>query len=141
MPRRRRLTKARVGGLLLDRDHDDEMDLQIGPGGPRRSVEQLERRRGLWFAHRDELMADEGPGQRPWAWWQWESGIGGPPPTPTDRNGYAREPDGEPQTAAWLRKHGFLTAFEERALAKRRRDFVNAAASTIDVDPDLGGAS
>lgn len=141
MPRRRRLTKARVGGLLLDRTHDDEMDLQIGPGARGRTAEGLERLRELWLAHRDELMADEDPGQRPWAWWKWDSGIAGPPPTPTDRNGYAREPNGEPQDAAWLRKHGFLTAFEERALEKRRRPFGNAAPSTIDGDPVLGGAS
>lgn len=133
MPRRRRLTKAHVGGLLLDRDHDDEMDLQIGPG--KRSAEDLERLRALWWAHRAELMAEAGPGSRPWAWWWLESGLEGPPPTPEDRHGFVT---GEPAEEAWLRKHGFLTAWEERELAKWHR--VLEGASAID-EPDLGDAS
>jgi hypothetical protein len=134
MPRRRHAGKPRLGGLEVDQ----AMDLQIGPGARQHNAEELERLRELWFAHRAELMATGRPGSRPWAWWQWESGIGAPPPTPVDRDGFVT---GENAEETWLRSHHRLTAWEERELAKRRPLFEVAPATTITFDPDLGGAS
>jgi hypothetical protein len=118
MPRRRRVTKGRIGGLLLDREHDDEMDLQIGPGRDP-SAAELERLRGLWFEHRDELTTAGSAGSRPWGFYVFELGlVGFPDFTVVDSRGFVVPGiDGEER---WLRKHGHLTVFEERELRRER---------------------
>jgi hypothetical protein len=123
------MTKARVGALLLDEMHDDEMALAIGPSAEL-TAEEDSRLRGLWFAHRDELMLDESAGSRPWAWWRWESGLGAMPDLAvTDRRGYVVMSSGEAEIE-WLRKHGHLTVFEERELKKRRQLFEDPAGAS-----------
>lgn len=47
------------------------MELAIGPGARSAFADERERRRA-WERHRDELLALEPPGGRPWAWWFYE---------------------------------------------------------------------
>ena|SRR6266581_3906308 len=126
MPRRRQAAKARRGELTLDM----EFELTLGPSHVSHSMwPSDEARRAAYFANRDQVM--DGPaGSRPWAWWEYESG----------RKGWPSEPylSGDEATA-WLRKQGFLTAWEERELAARRREDADTAAATL--APDLGDAS
>jgi hypothetical protein len=122
MPRRRQAAKPRRGGL----GGDQEMELQIGPG-PDSAFASDEARQAAYFANRDQVM--DGPaGSRPWAWWEYESGLD-----------VMKRPSNSAEQEAWLRKHGFLTAWEERELQGRRRSFEDAGAKTL--APGPGGAS
>lgn len=76
MPRRRSSEKARRGALT----DGQEMELEIGPGHRVASFfADAAARREAWFEHRDELLAQGPPGNRPWAWWRYESGLDGSP--------------------------------------------------------------
>ncbi len=122
MPRRRQQAKAHRGALSIEQfdelvfgPHYDRLELAtefVDDAG----------RRAAWFAHRDEVMADNPAGHRPWAWWEYESGLKDSLEKPRPRGDTA---------VAWLRKHGFLTAWEEKELAKQRRLFEDPAASTL----------
>ena len=74
MPRRRRVPKVKtkfeysdVHGLYLLTGHDYFNDHPFG------DPPDEDLMREMWEAHRDELMAERGPGRRPWAWWQFEA--------------------------------------------------------------------
>jgi hypothetical protein len=133
--RRRRLDKTRRG-LLLDHEHDDAMDLQIGVG-PGCPPDEVERLREVYFQHRAEVLEGDGPhpGHRPWAWWKWESGIEHRPGPITNRAGYIVV-TAEAAETDWLRKNGHLTAWEERELRKQRNRFAKAPAAGIELEGD-----
>lgn len=64
MPRRRRVEKKRRTEL----DLEEMLELSIGPRGFGQSAfPSEEARRAAWEAHREELMANDPPGQRCWA--------------------------------------------------------------------------
>src|SRR5260370_42236470 len=122
MPRRRRLSKVRVGALRLDSEHDDAFGLLLGgPGPDGLASDEYERLRGLWFAHRDELMQDLPPGMRPWPFYVFELGLKDAPDFSSiaDSKGLVVKGPHELELE-WLRKHGHLTVFEERELRRQR---------------------
>lgn len=68
----------------------------------------LAEMKAAWREHGPQILTDyvrTHPGWRPWGWWQIEHDM-----EPPDR-------DLQP---AWLRRHGFLTADEEKRLAETR---------------------
>jgi len=78
------------------------MELWIGPSDRGVSAfESVFTRRAAWFANKEELMEANGPGQRPWAWWQFEA------PQPLSEKE-------DPVKA--LRRWGLLTPAEEAGL-------------------------
>ncbi len=115
MTRRRRSLKSRRGEL----DGDAEVELTIGPGEESVFADDGARR-AAWFAHRDELLAQGPAGSRPWGFWQYESGLEGPPPVPLDADGYMAMSRADAE-CAWLAKHGKLTVFERRQLEEWRK--------------------
>ena len=122
MPRRRRLSKVRVGALLLDATHDDEFDLLLGgPGPDGLADDEFARLRGLWFAHRDSLMQDLPPGTRPWPFYVFDLGLDDVPDFSSiaDSKGYVVKGPHELELE-WLRNHGHLTVFEDRELRRQR---------------------
>lgn len=97
MPRSRRKSKSR-------RELTDPQffELWIGPGG--RGVSAFESpflRRAAWYENKEELMEDNGPGQRPWGYWEYEFG---------------QHFDGYDDGVKALRRRGLLTAAEEAQL-------------------------
>jgi len=100
MPRVRRMAKTRKTELT----YDQEDELLLGPGG--RGISDFESpfsRRAAWYENREELMADNPPGTRPWGWWQYEAGHH---PADVGIDGQAKE----------LRLLGLLSAEEESLL-------------------------
>jgi hypothetical protein len=87
----------------------DEADIYVTSAGrprlqrrPRCSEWATETERAAaWFTHRDELLADELPGNRPWGYWRYEIGV---------------RPVWPPGEAAILAERGLLDAAEEGAI-------------------------
>lgn len=115
MPHRRQATKGRRGALSWEQI----LDLLIGGSIPSSVFDSDEERRDAYFDHRDELMAECPPGSRPLAFYEFETKLKDKPRAPTDRAGHVVMTDNEAEVA-WLRKHGHLTAWEERELATHR---------------------
>ena len=65
-----------------------------------------EDRAAAWYANQVDLLAEE-EGTRPWAWWRYESGLGG-------------FPRGEGESL-WLASRGFLSEAEEARLLAAAR--------------------
>jgi hypothetical protein len=87
---------------------DQEMELLCGPGATTpdgRVVSDFESpfvRRAAWYEHKADLMEDNPPGMRPWAFWEYEVGH---QPADVGMEGQARE----------LRRLGLLSD-EEKGL-------------------------
>jgi hypothetical protein len=70
MPRKRRLTKARLDVMDLNMESHLRCGSYLFPGGD--TFVDDEHRRETWFRHRDELLAQEPLGMRPQALWDYE---------------------------------------------------------------------
>ncbi|PZS21220.1 MAG: hypothetical protein DLM54_04660 [Acidimicrobiales bacterium] len=107
MPRRHRDAKRRSAELT----DDQYWELLLGDAGvlsaftwvpgTKRSpgvysdFESPQARETAWYLHRDWMMANEGAGQRPWAWWCYEAGLA---------KG-ERQPCGGHRDEVWLLEH------------------------------------
>lgn len=68
-------TRKRAGRRLTD---DEELVLTLGPGVISfTTIEDvfgtIENARAGWLLHRDRLLAENGPGRRPWGWSEFEA--------------------------------------------------------------------
>ena len=97
MPRSRRKSKSR-----RELTHDQFFELWIGPGGSVSAFESPFLRRAAWHENKEELMESDGPGQRPWGFWEFEGG--------------GQHPDSYDDETRWLRRHGLLSEGEEAQL-------------------------
>ncbi|MDX6640630.1 MAG: hypothetical protein QOF12_1641 [Solirubrobacteraceae bacterium] len=50
------------------------VELAVGPARVSAFASESERRRA-WERHREELVALEPPGSRPWAWWHYDHDV------------------------------------------------------------------
>jgi len=98
MPLKRRTAKSRK-----ELTHEQFFELWIGPGGPGVSAfESPFLRRAAWYENKAELMEGQGPGQRPWGFWEFEA---------------QEHPEDEVKA---LRRMGLLTPSEEAGLKAAR---------------------
>lgn len=121
MPRSRRKAKSR-----RELTHDQFFELLIGPGGSASAFESPFLRRAAWYENKEELMEGDGPGQRPWGFWEYEAG---------------QHPDTYDDGTKWLRRHGLLSVGEEPQLLAikeltrdRRRERPRLALEAADGD-------
>jgi len=96
MPRSRRKAKSR-----RELTEGQYFELLIGPGGPGSAFDSPFLRRAAWYEHKEELMEGDGPGQRPWGYWEYEFGQ------------HFEKSDDEVKA---LRRRGLLSASEEAQL-------------------------
>ncbi len=122
MPRSRRRLRARVGELSVDQydelafgPHYDHLELVS-------DFADDEAREDAWFANREEILAEEPAGSRPWAWWQYESGL---------KDSFEKPRPSGHEAEVWLRKQRLLTPFEERELDTRDRMIRDQAGNTL----------
>ena len=133
MPRKRRTGKARKGELT----NDQFWELTLGPPAPddeaftsphrlrRSAFESPFLRRAAWHEHRGEIMEFHNPGQRPWAWWEFEAPerprkaiLKVSVPAPELRTGqYDEFEEDEEDQADALKRLGLLEPWEAAQLA------------------------
>jgi hypothetical protein len=90
----------------LHLSHEEALSLRYGDLPERPAFAGAEERRAAWFHHRDRLLQHCNHGQRPAAWWSYES------PVPYPGRDYA---------AATLWENGLLTSTEVTELTARWR--------------------
>ena len=124
---RRRHVRERRAQLTFDERHH----LQVGPNArhlQRHPAAEIRwtteaERRAAWFAHRDEFAVrfGERPGQRPAAFWQYETvGVLGPDAEAGEDDWWERDLETIRHKVAYLAEHGLLVPGEADAIRHPR---------------------